>query len=38
MNINKVSIKHTNLPSNIDKFSEDFTRILISLLIDYYPR
>ena len=25
--INKVTIKDTNLPPNIDEFSEDFTRI-----------
>ena len=35
---NKVIIKDTNLSPNIDKFSEDFARIYISLLINYNSR
>ena len=36
--MNKVTIYNTNLFPNIDKFSEDFARCAVALLIDFFFR
>ena len=36
MNINKVTIRDANLPSNCKDFVEDFAEMTISLLLDFY--
>ena len=36
MNINKVTIRDTNLPLSVDKFLEEFTGIYITSLIDFF--
>ena len=34
--INKVTIYNTNLLPSIDKFSEDFAKYIVALLIDFF--
>ena len=34
--INKVTIYNTNLPPSINKFSEDFAKCVVALLIDFF--
>jgi hypothetical protein len=36
MNINKVIIQDTNIPLNMDEFSEEFASIVIALLLDFF--
>ena len=36
ININKVTIRDTNLPLLVNKFSEEFTRIYITSLVDFF--
>ena len=38
MNINRVIIKDINLPLLVDKFLEEFTKIQIILLINFFSR
>ena len=36
MNINKVTIRDTNLPPSVDEFLEEFAGIYITSLIDFF--
>ena len=36
MKMNEVIIKDTNLSPNLDKFTEDFTEMSVSSLVDYF--
>ena len=36
MNINKVTIRDANLPPSVDEFSEEFTGMYITSLIDFF--
>ena len=36
MNMNKVTIRNVNLPSNCEDFAEDFVNMTVSSLLDFY--
>ena len=36
MNMNKFTIRNTNLPPNCEEFTEDFAKMIILSLLDFY--